>query len=117
MKKLLVAAGCLGLMLAGQTLLAQGKGKGKGAPAGNAQAGKELFEANCSVCHNADSTERKMGPGLKGLFMHEKLVNGQAVNDANVQMFIDMGGNGMPGFADLLIPAEKADLIAYLKSL
>jgi cytochrome c len=116
MKKLLIAAGCLGLVLGGQLLLAQGKGKGKAAP-GNAQAGKELFEANCSVCHNADSTERKMGPGLKGLFMHEKLVNGQPVNDANVQSFIEMGGNGMPGFADLLVPAEKADLIAYLKSL
>lgn len=116
MKKLLIGAACFGLILGGQLLLAQGKGKGKG-NAGNAQAGKELFEANCSVCHNADNTERKMGPGLKGLFTREKLVNGQPVSDANVQSFIDMGGNGMPGFADLLIPAEKADLMAYLKSL
>ena len=36
------------------------------APKGDAAKGKEIFE-QCSVCHNADSDEKKMGPGLKGL--------------------------------------------------
>ena len=57
---------------------------GAGVSAADAAKGKANFEANCSVCHNADSTERKMGPGLKGLFKHDKLANGKAVNEANV---------------------------------
>ena len=37
---------------------------------GDPEKGKETFQ-QCSVCHNADSTEKKMGPGLKGLFSRE----------------------------------------------
>ena len=37
------------------------------APKGDAAKGKAIFE-QCAVCHNADSDEKKMGPGLKGLF-------------------------------------------------
>jgi len=85
--------------------------------AADAAKGKEAFESNCSVCHNADSTERKMGPGLKGLFKNAKLANGKDVNDGNVTGIINEGGNGMPPFADILTKAEKDDIIAYLKSL
>jgi cytochrome c len=85
-------------------------------PAGDAAKGKEVFE-QCAVCHNADSTEKKMGPGLKGLFKHEKLNNGKPVNEANVKAVINAGGNGMPAYADMLSDAERADVIAYLKTL
>jgi cytochrome c len=84
---------------------------------GTPDKGKEVFEGQCSVCHNADSTEKKIGPGLKGLFKHDKLVNGKAVNEANVRAKIDEGGNGMPGYKDILSDQERADVIAYLKSL
>ncbi|MBV9746861.1 MAG: c-type cytochrome [Acidobacteriia bacterium] len=84
--------------------------------AGNAAKGKDVFE-QCSVCHNADSTERKIGPGLKGLFKHDKLVDGKAVNDANVRAKINEGGNGMPAYKDILSDQEKDDVIAYLKTL
>ena len=85
--------------------------------AADAPKGKEAFESNCAVCHNADSTERKMGPGLKGLFKQPKLANGKAVSQATVTGMINEGGNGMPPFADVLTKAEKDDIIAYLKSL
>src|SRR5438309_1385739 len=49
---------------------------------GDAKKGEAAFD-NCAVCHNADSTETKIGPGLKGLFKREKLVNGKPVNEAN----------------------------------
>jgi len=78
--------------------------------------GKEVFE-QCSVCHNADSDEKKMGPGLKGLFKKAKMTNGKAPTDDNVKAKINEGGGGMPGYADTLTDAEKADLIAYLKTL
>ncbi|MBV8844846.1 MAG: cytochrome c [Bryobacterales bacterium] len=87
--------------------------------AGDAEKGKDVFEQNCGVCHNADSTERKMGPGLKGLFKKAELPNKKKVTDANVLDFINKGSSekGMPGFADQLTDQEKTDLIAYLKTL
>lgn len=84
--------------------------------AGSADKGKEVFD-QCSVCHNADSTDVKIGPGLKGLFKHDKLVNGKPVNEANVRAKIDEGGNGMPSYKDILSNQEKDDVIAYLKTL
>jgi cytochrome c len=86
------------------------------APKGDAAKGKEVF-GQCAVCHNADSTEKKMGPGLKDLFKHDKLVNGKKVTDANVREKIEQGGNGMPPYKDLLSDDEKDNVIAYLKTL
>jgi len=87
-----------------------------GAASGDAAKGKTVFD-NCAVCHNADSTEAKMGPGLKGLFKKDKLKNGKKVTDANVLDRINEGGGGMPGYKDMLTDGEKNDLIAYLKTL
>ena len=84
--------------------------------AGDAAKGKEVFEP-CAVCHNADNTEKKMGPGLKGLFKHDKLANGKKPTETNVRGKIDEGGNGMPPYKDMLSDKEKDDLIAYLKTL
>ena len=84
---------------------------------GDAAKGKEVFD-QCAVCHNADSAERKMGPGLKGIFKKAKLEsNGKPANEANVIEKINEGGNGMPGYKDTLSEDEKANLIAYLKTL
>src|SRR3954453_6921969 len=86
------------------------------APKGDAAKGKEVFE-QCGVCHNADSDEKKMGPGLKGLFKKDKLKNGKKPTEANVKAVINAGGNGMPAYADMLSDEERANLIAYLKTL
>ena len=93
-----------------------GQGQKKGAKAGDAAKGQEVFQ-QCSVCHNADSTEKKMGPGLKGLFQSEKMANGKKPTEANVRAQVDEGGNGMPAYKDMLSDVEKNDLIAYLKTL
>lgn len=85
---------------------------GKGDP----EKGKEVFQ-QCSVCHNPDSEEKKMGPGLKGLFKKDKLANGKKPTEANIRAKIDEGGNGMPSYKDMLSDGEKDDLIAYLKTL
>jgi cytochrome c len=83
---------------------------------GDAAKGKEVFN-QCAVCHNADSTEQKMGPGLKGLFKKDKLNNGKKVSEATVREKIDQGGNGMPSYKDMLSDKEKDDVVAYLKTL
>lgn len=87
-----------------------------GQKAGDAEKGKEVFE-QCSVCHNTDSDEKKIGPGLKGLFKKDKLKNGKKASEANVRAVINAGGNGMPAYADMLSEDERNDLIAYLKTL
>ena len=100
--------GCLGLLLA------------IGAPLkafeGDAKKGEAVFD-NCAVCHNSDSAETKIGPGLKGLFKREKLVNGKPVNEANVKALITEGSGPMPPFADAISSEDKDNVIAFLKTL
>jgi mono/diheme cytochrome c family protein len=98
----------IALAIASSAALAQKKG--------DPDKGKEVFQ-QCTPCHNADSTEKKMGPGLKGLFAKEKLNNGKKVTEENVRSQIDEGGNGMPAYKEMLGDDEKTDLIAYLKTL
>jgi cytochrome c2 len=83
---------------------------------GDVAKGKEVFE-QCGVCHEPESVEKKMGPGLKGLFKRTKLTNGKEVNEKNVMAVINQGGNGMPAYQEMLSDEEKADLMAYLKTL
>ena len=54
-------------------------GQGKKGGGGDAAKGKEVFD-QCSVCHNADNDEVKVGTSLKGLFKHDKLKSGKPVN-------------------------------------
>ena len=107
MNKSILLTVCLTLMM-GSTLAFAGKG--------DAEKGKEVFQ-QCAVCHNADSTDKKMGPGLKGLFSREKMNNGKKPTDANVLEKINEGGNGMPAYKEMLSDDEKDDLLAYLKTL
>ena len=84
--------------------------------AADAKKGEAAFE-NCSVCHNSDSTETKIGPGLKGVFKREKLVNGKPVNEANIKELITEGSGGMPPFGDSISSEDKDNIIAFLKTL
>jgi cytochrome c len=102
------------LLFAGSIILA---GSNLYAQKGDAAKGKEVFE-QCSVCHNSDSTEVKMGPGLKGLFKKDKMsTTGKPVTEANILAKINEGGNGMPSYKDILSDEEKANVIAFLKTL
>lgn len=96
------------LLISGSPVVAADK-------AGDAAKGKEVFE-QCSVCHNVDSDEKKMGPALKGLYKKDKLKSGKKVTDESVKALINAGGNGMPAYADMLSDEERRDLIAYLKT-
>ena len=109
MRKWMLSAGIGGFLLAGLLTAADKK-------EGDATKGKEVFE-QCGVCHNTDTDEKKIGPSLKGLFKHDKLKNGKKVTDETVKAVVNAGGNGMPAYADLLSEAEKANVIAYLKTL
>lgn len=108
MMKRVLAVSALGVFLTAGLLPAQKKG--------DAAKGKEVFE-QCGVCHSATTDEKKMGPSLKGLFKKEKLANGQKPSDASVTAIINKGKGTMPAFADVLSAEEKADVLAYLKTI
>ncbi len=80
--------------------------------------GKATFDKSCGICHNADSTDKKIGPGLKGLYTHATLADGSTpVNDATVTDRIMNGKVPMPPFKDQLTPAQVQEIVAYLKTL
>ncbi len=109
--QILAGALAAALIMAPVALSAKGE-----AEKGDAEKGKEVFQ-QCSVCHYPDKKEKKMGPGLKGLFKKEKLHNGKAATEKNIREVINKGGSGMPAYEDLLTAEEKDDLVAYLKTL
>ena len=88
----------------------------KGGKVADAAKGKEVFE-QCAVCHNATTDEKKVGPGLKGLFKKAKLASGKKISDQTVLSRINEGGGGMPSYKDMLSEEEKANVLAYLKTL
>jgi cytochrome c2 len=89
----------------------------KKAPAANVAEGQANFKEKCSVCHWADKTDKRIGPGLKGVFKRAKLFDDRPVNEANVRDLILKGGGKMVGFEDSLDPKQVDALIAYLKTL
>jgi len=98
----------IGISIGGSVLAADKKG--------DATKGKEVFE-QCSVCHNATTDQKKMGPSLKGLYKKPKMANGLKPTDENVLNFINKGKGSMPAFASVLSADEKDNLLAYLKTL
>ena len=81
--------------------------------------GAALFkDKGCAQCHHPDSTERKAGPGLQGLFRREKLpASGRPVNAENVRKQLREPYANMPSYADRLSQKEEDRIIAYLKTL
>ncbi len=104
MKTLILVVACAGLAAAAEKKV-------------DAAKGQAVFQQQCSVCHVTDSPDKKIGPGLKGLFNKATLTDGKKVTEANVRAKIDQGGKGMPSFKDMLSDEEKTQLIAYLKTL
>lgn len=85
---------------------------------GDKAKGEEVFKAaNCAICHFTDKTDKRIGPGLKDLFKHEKLQNGKPVNDANVRDVITNGSGKMMPFKEKLDKKQIDDVIAYLHTL
>lgn len=83
-----------------------------------AQDGKALFEKKCSVCHASETSEKRIGPSLKGV-KDGKLPDaiGKAATHDNILQKINNGGNGMPVFRDLLTKGEKESLVTYVMTL
>jgi len=101
----MIAFGCGAVLLGALAIGADKKG--------DAKKGQEVFENSaCMGCHNTDNDEKRgNAPSLKGLFKKE------ANTEAKVLDKVNKGGNGMPPYEEQLEPAQKTDLMAYLKTL
>lgn len=113
----LVAALIISVAASAQTLRKDSKPAISASEAQQAVAGKELFQQHCVSCHFAETTARKIGPGLKGLYTRLTFSNGKKVTDASVTNWIESGGKNMPGFGDTIKPGQIRQLISYIKTL
>ncbi len=91
-------------------------GRSMNGPAGST-TGQQLFATHCAKCHYAESAEKKIGPGMTGLFRQQKLANGKPATDANIRAVIEDGAEGMPGYSKVLNKQQLDELIVYLKTL
>jgi cytochrome c len=85
--------------------------------AGDAAVGQKIFKEKCSVCHYSDKEEKRIGPGLKGVFKREKMFDDRPMNEANVREMIKKGGGKMVGFEETLSEKEIDGVVAFLKTL
>jgi len=86
-------------------------------PAGLAAEGAAVFQQNCSACHFTDSTETKIGPGLKGVFKRDKFqVSDLKVSEENFRKQLNTPFSKMPPFGHLS-EEQVEGLTAYLKTL
>ena len=77
-----------------------------------AQAGQEVFEQTCAVCHKL-TAEALVGPGLAQLFNRDNLPNGEPFNEESLKKWIVTGGGAMPGLP--LTEEQLAQVVAFLK--
>ncbi len=81
------------------------------------ERGRLLFQANCTACHTADSTQKIVGPGLKGVLKGKTLpVGNLAATPENIFRQLRCPYEEMPSFAGKLSDEQVFDLIAYLNT-
>lgn len=116
---------CAALSALAVPLIGQGPGKAppekkahsnsKANPA-SIKAGQSVYNTYCAICHLATSTEKKIGPGLKGLGKKEKFSSGEKITDESLRAWIEKGGKDMPPFKETLTPEQIRDVMAYVKT-
>lgn len=101
--------------------------------AGDPAKGKATF-AQCAACHKVDATGRSgIGPNLWGVvgrksgtlpgysYSPAMKAAGKFWNDAALDAYLTAPGTAVPGnrmpFAGLKAPADRANVIAYLRTL
>ena len=123
-RAIVTASSLVALLLAGSPIAAPA--------AGNAIAGKEIYQTRCLGCHGGGGTENTLGPSLVGIIgrkagtgesgVHSRAMTESGIrwDEASLRIFLaapmkTLAGTNMP--ASIAAPQEIDDLIAYLKTL
>ena len=86
-------------------------------PTESISRGQVLFNAKCSFCHNAYSTETLVGPGLKGILKKERLpVSKRPSTRGNIIRQLKKPLDKMPAF-EYLSEEEMSYILAFLHML
>lgn len=99
-------------------------------PEGDASAGRDIFDSQCSACHaiEGDSTAAPVLGGVIGRkagnekFAYSKGMKGSGIvwSDKHLFVFLKNPSKYVPGtkmaFAGLPADKDRSDLISYLKS-
>jgi hypothetical protein len=81
------------------------------------EKGGDIFDAKCSFCHDAYSTETSVGPGLKGILKNKKLpVSRRPATPENIIRQLQEPFRRMPSF-EYLTEQEMDYIIDFLKTL
>jgi cytochrome c5 len=79
--------------------------------------GKKIFDAKCVFCHDAQSRNTVVGPGLQGVLKNEKLpVSKKPATPENIRNQLREPFNKMPPF-NTLTEEDVGDIIAFLNTL
>ena len=81
------------------------------------QRGRDLFQTNCAICHNAYKKEPLQGPPVVGIFRKQELPSGMPATDQHVHDVILLGRRNMPPFNEILDETQVDELIAFLHTL
>jgi mono/diheme cytochrome c family protein len=82
------------------------------APSPAAEQGRRIFAQSCAGCHDAHSTQRLAGPGMKDYFRLHR----PQPTATSVRAVIQHGRGAMPGFPQWTA-GQIESLIAYLRTL
>jgi cytochrome c len=98
--------------------------------AGDAAAGKELFQHKCAICHSVDAGVNKIGPSLHGVVgrkagsldgysYSDAMKNANRTwNDVTLDDYLTNPREKIPGikmiFPGFSNPADRQNVIAYL---
>ncbi len=79
--------------------------------------GKVLYDQHCMVCHGALGTGEKMMPAYGGVPANLHSQRLREVGDGHLYHVITHGKNTMAGYGKDIAPAERWDLVNYLRAL
>ena len=77
----------------------------------------KIFDTKCFFCHKANSTEKGVGPGLKGIMKGDKiLVSKKPATPENIVDQLKKPYQNMPSFSSLS-EEDIMNVISYLNTL
>mgnify|MGYP005841435917 CR=1 FL=1 len=85
-------------------------------------SGEEIFKTRCKVCHNALTHQRKIGPGLKGVYGREAESGIGTLTEERINQWLQnpkalKPNTRMPKYGQMQDPLQRQAVIEYLKTL
>jgi mono/diheme cytochrome c family protein len=77
-----------------------------------AEAGQNLFNQKCLVCHSVNEGQQTLGPSL-----YREMKRPHSMSAAEIRIILKNGKGKMPSFANKLSKEDADNLLAYLRTL